>query len=150
MNFELHLFIDPLQSLINAEIQEITNKITVLDTIRNRLEENLLKLHEEELELEDERKSPSLITFISDYDIWIVEGVHERHAIETGIGLSAPTFSSRNPRRSKAPSFLPSEHDDLPPGVAFMVSMLHLLDDMNQLYSFLPRRCHLTLRQYVL
>ncbi len=45
------------QSLINGEIAEITNKIQALDNIRNKLEQDLLKLHEDELELDDERKS---------------------------------------------------------------------------------------------
>lgn len=35
---------------------------------------------------------------------------------------SAAAISSRSSRRRKGPAFLPSEHDDLPPGVAFMVS----------------------------
>jgi hypothetical protein len=43
-----------LQSLINNEIAEITRKIAALDTIRERLEEDLLRLQEEDLELDDE------------------------------------------------------------------------------------------------
>jgi division protein 1 len=46
-----------VQSLINSEIVEINNKIKTLDSIRERLEQDLLKLHEDELELDDERKS---------------------------------------------------------------------------------------------
>lgn len=37
------------------EITEITNKIDALDAIRAKLEDDLLKLHEDELELDDER-----------------------------------------------------------------------------------------------
>jgi hypothetical protein len=43
-----------LQSLINNEIAEIARKIAALDTIRERLEEDLLRLQEEDLELDDE------------------------------------------------------------------------------------------------
>ena len=43
-----------LQALVNNEIAEITTKIEALDAIRTRLEQNLLKLQEEELELDDE------------------------------------------------------------------------------------------------
>jgi division protein 1 len=50
-------FSNVLQSLINSEIVEINNKIKALDSIRERLEQDLLKLHEDELELDDERKS---------------------------------------------------------------------------------------------
>lgn len=46
----------PLQSLIHSEIAEITNKIEALDGIRAKLEQDLLKLQEDELELDDERK----------------------------------------------------------------------------------------------
>lgn len=42
------------QTLVNNEIAEITTKIEALDAIRAKLEQNLLKLQEEELELDDE------------------------------------------------------------------------------------------------
>ena len=41
---------------MNNEIAEITTKIKALDAIRTKLEQNLLKLQEEELELDDECK----------------------------------------------------------------------------------------------
>ena len=41
---------------MNNEIAEITTKIEVLDAIRVKLEQDLLKLQEEELELNDECK----------------------------------------------------------------------------------------------
>lgn len=44
------------QTLVNNEIAEITTKIEALDAIRAKLEQNLLKLQEEELELDDECK----------------------------------------------------------------------------------------------
>lgn len=42
------------QNLINSEIEEITNKIVALDSIRAKLEQDLLTLQEEDLELDDE------------------------------------------------------------------------------------------------
>jgi hypothetical protein len=45
-----------LQSLINSEIVEITSKIEALDSIRAKLEQDLLRLQEDELELDDECK----------------------------------------------------------------------------------------------
>lgn len=40
---------------------EITHKIETLDSIRARLESDLLKLQEDELELDDERKFLNLV-----------------------------------------------------------------------------------------
>lgn len=48
------------QALINNEIDEITHKMEALDVIRARLEQDLLRLQEEELELDDERMCFSL------------------------------------------------------------------------------------------
>ena len=45
-----------MQTLINNDIAEITNKIQALDAIRVKLEQDLLKLQEDELELDDECK----------------------------------------------------------------------------------------------
>ncbi|QRW05871.1 mitochondrial division protein 1 [Ceratobasidium sp. AG-Ba] len=87
------------RSLINNEIAEITAKIAALDVIRNNLEQDLLRLHEDELELEDE-----------------LTAVQELQYLE-GTATPADTGSSR---RRKGPAFLPSEHDDLPPNIAFM------------------------------
>lgn len=42
------------QALINSEIVEITHKIEALDAMRQKLEQDLLKLQEDELELDDE------------------------------------------------------------------------------------------------
>jgi len=44
------------QSLVNSEIEEITNKIVILGNIRAQLEQDLLKIQEDELELDDERE----------------------------------------------------------------------------------------------
>ncbi|KAG9122093.1 Mitochondrial fission protein [Ceratobasidium sp. 392] len=87
------------RSLINNEIAEITAKIAALDVIRNTLEQDLLRLHEDELELEDE-----------------LAAVQEMQYLE---GTSTPAEAGSS-RRRKGPAFLPSEHDDLPPNIAFM------------------------------
>ena len=42
------------QNLIHSEISEITNKIEALDGIRVKLEQDLLRLQEDDLELDDE------------------------------------------------------------------------------------------------
>jgi mitochondrial division protein 1 len=56
------------QALINNEIAEITHKIEALDAIRTKLEQDLLKLQEDELELDDECKL-SLHTLVFIYFI---------------------------------------------------------------------------------
>lgn len=76
-------YVEILQSLVNSEIEEITHKIQALDSIRAKLERDLLKLQEDELELNDEckffnsalllRKTSSFLT---------VEGVKERMKFE--------------------------------------------------------------------
>ncbi|WVF66231.1 mitochondrial division protein 1 [Kwoniella sp. CBS 6097] len=100
------------QSLIHAEILEVSAKIDVLEEIRRRLETSLLHLQEEDLELDDE-----------------LEGVQElmaSPAIKSVAGTKAVTssaaaaVSNKSSRRRKGPAFLPSEHDELPSGVAFM------------------------------
>lgn len=48
-------FMTSRQALINNEIVEITHKIEALDAIRQKLEQDLLRLQEDELELDDER-----------------------------------------------------------------------------------------------
>ncbi|KAG2109668.1 WD40-repeat-containing domain protein [Suillus discolor] len=103
------------RSLINSEIAEINNKIKALDSIRGSLEQDLLKLHEDELELDDE-----------------LEGVQERIEFEeAAFRQSDNTKTASAPhvapsRRRRGPVFLPSEHDELPPGVAFMTLESHL------------------------
>ncbi|KZO92084.1 WD40 repeat-like protein [Calocera viscosa TUFC12733] len=88
------------KTLVNSEIDEITQKIKALDAIRDQLHQDLLKLQEEELELDDE-----------------LDGVQEQLAEREAAKPEVPSPAAR---RKKGPAFLPSEHDDLPPGVAFM------------------------------
>jgi division protein 1 len=80
--------------------------------MRRKLESSLLHLQEEQLELDDE-----------------LEGVQELMAdphITSAAGTTAITSHVPTPvkssRRRKGPAFMPSEHDELPQGVAFMVS----------------------------
>jgi hypothetical protein len=54
-----------LQSLIHSEIAEISLKIAALDGIRAKLEQDLLKLHEDDLELDDERVLRYLFLLLS-------------------------------------------------------------------------------------
>ncbi|KAL4259449.1 Trp-Asp repeat-containing protein [Pleurotus pulmonarius] len=101
------------RSLINNEIDEITRKIQALDSIRVKLEQDLLKLQEEDLELDDE-----------------LEGVGERLEFEESShkpqkASAQPLQLPQSSRRRKGPAFLPSEHDELPPGVAFMTLESH-------------------------
>lgn len=103
------------RSLINSEIAEINNKIKALDSIREGLEQDLLKLHEDELELDDE-----------------LGGVQERIEFEeaafhqSGNTKTTPAPHVAPSRWRRGPVFLPSEHDELPPGVAFMTLESHL------------------------
>ncbi|EIN13432.1 WD40 repeat-like protein [Punctularia strigosozonata HHB-11173 SS5] len=95
------------RSLINNDIAEITHKIETLDALRSKLEKDLLKLQEDELELDDE-----------------LQGVQERLEFEETArrppavpAQAAPTpHIAQSSRRRKGPAFLPSEHDELPPG----------------------------------
>ncbi|KAF7340104.1 Trp-Asp repeats containing protein [Mycena venus] len=100
------------RSLIHSEIAEISLKIAALDGIRVKLEQDLLKLHEDELELDDE-----------------LEGVKERLEFEQSQrpqkASAQPLHLPHTSRRRKGPAFLPSEHDELPPGVAFMTLDSH-------------------------
>ncbi|RXK39116.1 mitochondrial division protein 1 [Tremella mesenterica] len=95
-------------SLIHAEIYEVSAKIDALEEIRRQLEQSLLHLQEEKLELDDE-----------------LEGVQELMASPNvtskgGVTTGNTAGPSRSSRRRKGPAFLPSEHDELPSGVAFM------------------------------
>ncbi|KAJ3907063.1 WD40-repeat-containing domain protein [Lentinula edodes] len=103
------------RSLVNNEIMEITHKIEALDDIRTKLEQDLIKLQEDELELDDE-----------------LQGVKERLEFEQSgparmSQSQAACCLSRANRLNETtgPAFLPSEHDELPPGVAFMTLDSH-------------------------
>ena len=141
-------YIEISQSLVNSEIEEITHKIQALDGIRAKLEQDLLKLHEDELELDDECKPFDSVYHCRRSKFFFfskVEGVKERMEFEQASSqsqknmvqnLHLPPSSRRRrgmyyylvyvlllTRRPEGPAFLPSEHDELPPGVAFMVGL---------------------------
>jgi division protein 1 len=78
----LTVILTPLQSLINSEITEITNKIEALDTIRAKLEQDLLKLQEDELELDDECELVLLSVKHLLFNRHLVVGVKERLEFE--------------------------------------------------------------------
>ncbi|KAK4688019.1 hypothetical protein P7C73_g2094, partial [Tremellales sp. Uapishka_1] len=118
-------------SLIHADIYEVSAKIDALEEIRRRLEASLLHLQEEGLELDDE-----------------LEGVQElmaSPAITSAAGTktlpSSAAATTKSSRRRKGPAFLPSEHDDLPSGVAFMTLSGHTAPitalDFNEPYGML-------------
>ncbi|KAJ7837177.1 WD40-repeat-containing domain protein [Mycena olivaceomarginata] len=112
------------RSLIHSEITEISLKIAALDGIRAKLEQDLLKIHEDELELDDER-APFFLYFPRPiFHITQVEGIKERLEFEQSQrpqkASAQPFHLPHTSRRRKGPAFLPSEHDELPPGVAFM------------------------------
>lgn len=85
-----------MQALINNEIDEITRKIDALDAVRTKLEQDLLKLQEEELELDDERMF-STWSFTADRSRFVnlVEGVRER--LEMEEAASQPARSRSRP-----------------------------------------------------
>ena len=117
------------KTLINNEIEEISHKIEALDAIRSKLEHDLLKLQEEELELDDECTSSFAVATVSLPQQFTVEGVRERLELEESThsrNLAHSVHLPHTSRRRKGPAFLPSEHDELPPGVAFMVSRILL------------------------
>ncbi|KAH9075679.1 WD40-repeat-containing domain protein [Lactarius deliciosus] len=100
------------RSLLHNDITEITSKIAALDAIRARLEEDLFKLQEDELELDDE-----LLMVQERLELETSQNCHSRRR----KGSACP-FELRCAllNKSTGPAFLPSEHDELPPGVAFM------------------------------
>ncbi|KAH8921472.1 WD40 repeat-like protein [Atractiella rhizophila] len=103
------------RSLLNSEIATISQKISSLTVIRDELSHGLLELREEELELEEE-----------------LESVKERLAsvastsgTVNATGKHRAVSGQHSLRRRKGPAFLPSEHDELPSGVAFMTLSGH-------------------------
>jgi len=78
-----------LQSLINSEVEEITNKIQALDGIRAKLEQDLLKLQEDELELDDECERIIPSVDLRHVNVTkLVEGVKERLKFEEASSQS--------------------------------------------------------------
>ncbi|CAD6915598.1 unnamed protein product, partial [Tilletia laevis] len=102
--------------LLTAEITEVDHKIAAIEAVRNELHRGLVGMREEELELDEE------LTGVSE----LLEIQKLRSAMPGGekVSISGPaasaTMNTGSTRRRRGPLFLPSEHDDLPPQVAFM------------------------------
>lgn len=104
--------------LINSEIQEVEARIASLELVKHNLQKSLLGLREEELELSDEYDGVSELLAVTKH----------RRAMPGGSSREADRTASAthsNSRRRKGPLFLPSEHDELPSGVAFMTLSNH-------------------------
>ncbi|PKI82952.1 [histone H3]-dimethyl-L-lysine(36) demethylase [Malassezia vespertilionis] len=105
------------RSLYSTEMVNVNAKISALENIRASLELKMLEVREEELELSDELHGLTEL----------LELQRHRRAMPGGRGLDASTVLPQTTvtmrgtsRRKRGPVFLPSEHDELPPGVAFL------------------------------
>ncbi|EPQ30176.1 uncharacterized protein PFL1_02292 [Pseudozyma flocculosa PF-1] len=109
------------RSLIDSEIAAVDAKIQTLERIKSGLKDKLLGLREEELELNDEQEGVSELLAVQKH----------RRAMPGGPGAAANVSASgatahqSSSRRRKGPLFMPSEHDELPSGVAFMTLANH-------------------------
>lgn len=103
--------------LINAEVSEVAQRIAALEMIKQNLQKSLLALKEEELELNDEFDGVSEMAALLKHRRAMPGGATEREGQKS--------TSSTTSRRRKGPLFLPSEHDELPSGVAFMTLAGH-------------------------
>lgn len=108
--------------MIQSEIAEVGAKIDALEDIRRHLEASLLHLQEEDLELDDELEGVQEL--MASPAIKAAAGAKSLPLSSSGAGIS-----NKSSRRRKGPAFLPSEHDELPSGVAFMVSMIIGMED---------------------
>ncbi|GAA6063094.1 hypothetical protein JCM10212_003292 [Sporobolomyces blumeae] len=126
------------RALLNGQIKDVEKKIRELEGIRDGFRKQLLGLREEELELEDELEGieatlarlPLVPTAAStssstDPSSTMVGSSASTQLSSTGVGGTG-LLSNPSSRRRKGPAFLPSEHDDLPTGVAFMTLHGHL------------------------
>lgn len=94
--------LDTRRKLTMKDLEVLEGRVRKLEFMKDELGQRLLELKEEELELDDE-----------------LEGVQDRLA-QLEARQSGKIVSSTSSRRRKGPAFLPSEHDQLPPNVAFM------------------------------
>lgn len=95
--------------LVLSELAEIEVQIRKLQSLKSEFGNKLLSLKEEELELDDELEG-------------VQDGLSQLDAKQAGRAVS-----STSSRRRRGPAFLPSEHDDLPPNIAFMTLAGHAL-----------------------
>lgn len=99
------------------------SKIAALELVKQDLLKGLLGLKEEELELNDEFSGVNELITLQKHRKSMPGG--ESKNVDLSGGRTSTSNNISNSRRRKAPLFLPSEHDDLPSGVAFMTLANH-------------------------
>ncbi|SPO27634.1 related to CAF4 - CCR4 associated factor [Ustilago trichophora] len=109
------------RSLIDSELSAVDAKIKVLEKIKAGLNKKLLGLREEELELNDEHEGVGELLAVQKH----LRAMPGGPAAAANASASGATTSQSNSRRRKGPLFMPSEHDELPSGVAFMTLADH-------------------------
>ncbi|CAO1635589.1 unnamed protein product [Parajaminaea phylloscopi] len=124
--------IDVRRRLLHREIGTVELKMAALQQVKDRLTRSLLELKEEELELDDE--ASGILEMLS------LQRHRKSMPGAAGKGPATPVrtpssraieqqtsaqHSSPSSRRRRGPMFLPSEHDELPSGVAFMTLAGH-------------------------
>ncbi|ETS61858.1 hypothetical protein PaG_03963 [Moesziomyces aphidis] len=109
------------RALIDAEVSAVDAKIQVLEKIKAGLHTKLLGLREEELELADEHEGVGELLAVQKH----LRAMPGGPAAAANAAASGATTSQGSSRRRKGPLFMPSEHDELPSGVAFMTLADH-------------------------
>ncbi|KIS68407.1 uncharacterized protein UMAG_03498 [Mycosarcoma maydis] len=110
------------RSLIDSEMAAVDDKIKVLENIKAGLHKKLLGLREEELELNDEHEGVGELLAVQKHLRAMPGGPA---AAANAAASGGATTSQGSSRRRKGPLFMPSEHDELPSGVAFMTLADH-------------------------
>lgn len=101
-------------AMCHREIESVDAKIAALERVREALKEELVTVRDEELELKEERED---IASLMDM---------QRRRREMPGGSALDLSENRGPGRGRRGAlFLPSEHDELPPRVAFMTLRGH-------------------------
>lgn len=118
--------------LLNADVAEVEAKMAAMALVRENLQKSLLGLQEEQLELQEEFEGVSELIAVQRHRSKMPgKAGAKAAAAEAGAQFSSSSSSSStgqggaSSRRRKAALFLPSEHDELPPGVAFMTLANH-------------------------
>lgn len=121
--------IDIRRRLIHKEISTVEMKMAALQVVKDGLTRSLLDLKEEELELEDEAGGILEMLSLQRHRKSMpgaggkAPSTHSHQKSQSSRG--GPSSPSASSRRRKGPLFLPSEHDELPSGVAFMTLAGH-------------------------
>ncbi|PWY98263.1 mitochondrial division protein 1 [Testicularia cyperi] len=109
------------RTLIASEIAAVDAKIQVLERIKSGLNDKVLGLREEELELNDEHEGVAELLAVQKH----LRAMPGGPAAAANAGAASAAASQSSSRRRKGPLFMPSEHDELPSGVAFMTLADH-------------------------